>query len=95
MSFSLIVPIAANKKEYKKQIPEEFLFTQEGLMRCVRAIMGIDLTIFSHIYFTILRKHSERYFLKELLETQFKRVSYTVAGSGVRASYIFTTCNSI
>lgn len=25
MSFSLIVPIAANKKEYKKQIPEEFL----------------------------------------------------------------------
>ena len=74
MSFSLIVPIAANKKEYKKQIPEEFLFTQEGLMRCVRAIMGIDLTIFSHIYFTILRKHSERYFLKELLETQFKRL---------------------
>ena len=51
MSFSLIVPIAANKKEYKKQIPEEFLFTQEGLMRCVRAIMGIDLTIFISLFF--------------------------------------------
>ena len=74
MSFSLIVPIAANKKEYEKRIPEEFLLTQDGLMRCVKAIMGIDLTHFHHIYFTVLREHSERYCLKNLLELQFKRL---------------------
>lgn len=74
MSFSLIVPVAAYKKEYEAYIPNEFMLDSDGLMMCVKTIMGIDLDKFDHIYFTILREHSERYFLKSLLELQFLRI---------------------
>lgn len=76
MSFSLIVPIAAYKEEYKSHIPDEFMLASDGLMMCIKAIMGIDLNKFDNIYFTILREHSKHYRLKELLELQFLRLGW-------------------
>lgn len=74
MNFSLIVPIAAYKKEYESHIPNEFMLASDGVMMCIKAIMGIDLDKFEHIYFTILREHSKQYQLKSLLELQFLRL---------------------
>ncbi|WP_071147471.1 glycosyltransferase family protein [Bacteroides ihuae] len=74
MSFSLIVPIAAEKQEYASQLPPMFALNKEGVLLCVKAIMGLDLTQFDAIYFTILRSHDERYCLCELLNLQFRRL---------------------
>ena len=72
MNFSLIVPIAANKPEYKEHIPQVFHVAEDGTLLCVKAIMGLDLSKFNAIYFTILRELDERYALSERLNLQFK-----------------------
>ena len=74
MSFSLIVPIAADKKEYEQTLPYVFSLNKEGLMVCIKSILGLNLKSFDSIYFTILKKHSENYFLKQLFDIQFKKL---------------------
>lgn len=70
--FSLIVPIAANKPEYETHIPKVFKVTDDGTILCINAIMGLDLSQFDAIYFTLLRSLDERYGLSERLRLQFK-----------------------
>ncbi len=74
MKRSLIVPIAADSAEYETVMPYLFALTQEGLMLCVSAIMGLDIASFDGVYFTILKKHSQKYLLREMFELQFKRL---------------------
>lgn len=73
MSFTLIVPIAADKPEYDKRLP--FIFTQDrdGTMYCVKSILGLPLKLFSNIYFVILKKHRKKYDLRERLRLQLKQ----------------------
>ena len=73
-NFNLIVPAAADKAVYAERMPSVFMMDSEGVMRCVRSILGLNLDIFDHIYFTILRKHAERYDIDTLLSLQFKRL---------------------
>ena len=40
----------------------------------MKSILGLNLDIFDSIYFTILRKHAERYDLDVLLELQLRRL---------------------
>lgn len=75
MSFSLIVPIAAHKSEYDKQLPHVFRLNEEGLPLCVEAVRGLDLNVFSSVYFTILRRHDEKYRISEMLRIQLERVN--------------------
>lgn len=70
--FNLIVPAAADKPEYEDLFPYIFLPAKDGVMICVKSILGLNLDAFDNIYFTILRKHAERHHIKELLELQFK-----------------------
>ena len=74
MCTSLIVPVAADKAEYKDEMPYLFRLDSKGNMICLSAIGGLDLSCFDKIYITILKKHSESYLLKELLSLQFKRL---------------------
>lgn len=71
---SLIVPVAADKPEYTDSLPYVFGFDDDGIIICIKSMLGLNLDAFSHIYFTILRKHDERFFLSEALRLQFRRL---------------------
>ena len=73
-NFSLIVPCAADRPEYQDRIPSVFLLDNEGVMRCVRSILGLNLEVFDTIYFTILRKHADDYDVDAMLSLQFRRL---------------------
>lgn len=73
MNFSLIVPAAANKKIYESQLPKIFHLNDRGYFFCVEAISGLDLSIFSAVYFTILRQHDEKYNIGSMLNMQLTR----------------------
>ena len=74
MSFSLIVPAAAHKVIYEEQLPEIFRLNNKGVSLCVDAIMGLDLGIFSHVYFTILHQHDMLYGISAMLRIQLDRI---------------------
>ena len=61
MSFSLIVPAAANKPEYENSIPSVFRLDEKGISVCVEAALSLGINQFASIYFTILKIHDERY----------------------------------
>lgn len=71
-NFSLIVPIAADKVDYETRIPSVFHVAEDGTLLCVKSILGMNLSRFDKIYFTILKKLDERYSLKDRLLLQFK-----------------------
>lgn len=79
MSFTLIVPIAADNKEYERKMPFVFNLDDEGILLCIKAIMGLNLKLFDSIYFTILKTHAERFYLKEIFNLQFKRLGLNKA----------------
>ena len=72
MSFNLIVPIAANKPEYRKHIPHVFQTAEDGMLLCIKAIIGLDLNCFDGIYYVILKEFDRQYALSERLRLQFK-----------------------
>lgn len=76
---SLIVPAAADKPEYENGLPYIFGLDQEGVVICLKSILGLDLRKFETIYFTILRKHDERFFISDILNLQFRRLGITNA----------------
>lgn len=73
MKFSLIVPIAGDKQEYDNIMPYIFNLDKDGVMLCIKSILGLNLSTFDNIYFTILNKHNIKYYIDELLISQFKR----------------------
>ncbi len=73
-NFSLIIPAAADKAEYANLLPRIFSPDKEGVMICVKSILGLNLDKFDNIYFTILRKHTERYDIDVLLDLQLRRL---------------------
>lgn len=73
MNFSLIVPAAGNAKE-ATLLPKIFMLDNEGVMLCVKSILGIKPETFSDIVFTVLRSHVQRFDVDTLLKLQFKRL---------------------
>ena len=76
---TIIVPIAADKAEYDRKLPQPFRLDDEGTMFCVKAITGLPLDGVNGIYFVILRSHEERFMLSEQLMMQFRRYNLTKA----------------
>lgn len=76
MSFSLIIPAAANKSEYAEQMlmPKVFQINQYGISFCVQAALSLDLSKFDNVYFTILKEHDSLFSISEMLKYQFKRL---------------------
>lgn len=70
-SFSLIVPVAADTTDHR--MPYVFSLDENGVMYCLKAIQGLNLEVFDRLYFTILRKHAERFNVDEMMRLQFKR----------------------
>lgn len=73
-NFNLIVPAAADNLQYQTHLPRIFAPDEEGVMICVKSILGLNLDEFDHIYFTILRSHVERYDIDVLLGLQLRRL---------------------
>lgn len=71
---SLIVPAAADKPEYENDLPYIFSLNSEGIVICLKSILGLDLKRFDSIYFTILKKHDDRFRISDLLKLQFNRL---------------------
>ena len=71
---SLLVPVAADKPEYANGLPYLFGLDKDGVIICIKSIMGLELDKFDNIYFTILKKHDERFFIVDALNLQFKRL---------------------
>lgn len=74
MKFSLIVPAAADKAEYSDKLPYIFGLDKDGVIICIKSIMGLDLSRFDDIYITVLKKHDDRFFVVDSLNLQFKRL---------------------
>ncbi len=87
MQNSLIIPLAADKAEYRDEMPYLFRLDSKGRMICLAAICGLDLNSFDNIYVTILKKHSLAYQLKELLMLQFKRLGIDAKAHVVELDY--------
>ena len=79
MQFNLIVPIASYKSEYLNSLPPVFVKDEEGLMPCIKAVKALDLSLFDHIYFTILRSLDNRHNLQNRLQEQFYRIGLSKA----------------
>ena len=71
---SLIEPIAADKPEYESHIPYVFRMDDSGTMYCLKAILGLELSAFEHIYITILNKHDVQYGVAGMLRLQIERL---------------------
>lgn len=74
MPTSLILPVAADKEEYKGEMPYLFRLDRKGIMICLAAIKGLELDKFDGLYITILKKHNDIYKLEDLLDLQFRRL---------------------
>lgn len=74
MPISLILPVAADKEEYKGEMPYLFRLDRKGIMICLAAIKGLELDKFDGVYITILKKHNDIYKLEDLLDLQFRRL---------------------
>ena len=72
--FSLIVPAAADYHDSRDVLPNVFSLDKRGIMLCVRAIMGLNLNVFNHIYFSILRKHAELFNVDDMIRLQLRRL---------------------
>lgn len=71
---NLIIPVAADKAEYEDKMPYLFNLGDDGIMLCIKSILGLNLDNFSNIYFTLLNKHNKLYLLDDLFRLQFKRI---------------------
>lgn len=74
MKFNLIVPAAGLPKEGKTKMPKIFNLDDEGIMLCVRSILGVNPGQFDNIVFTILKSHVDSFDIDTLLNLQFKRL---------------------
>lgn len=87
--YTLIVPMVSVNKN-KNEVPLEFKYDNiTGQINCIKALEGLDLSVFTKIYFVLLYEHELKYhvaekiavarkFNKELLETEviFKFLDY-------------------
>lgn len=73
-NFSLIVPAASDKGIEAGAMPRIFSTGRDGVLMCVKSMLGLNLDAFDNIYFTILRKHAEAFDIDSLLRLQFRRL---------------------
>ena len=71
-AFSLIVPAAADTED--DSLPYVFNLNEKGVMLCIEAIKGLNISVFDRIYFVVLRKHVERFCIDEMMKLQFRRL---------------------
>lgn len=74
MNISLIVPLCFTTTEHEDDMPYLFQFTKDGTLLCVKSILGLDLSKFKNIYFTILSEYNQKYNLSTLLKLQFRKL---------------------
>ncbi len=85
MKKTLIVPMVNNKSD--DIIPLEFRYdNMHGDINCVRAISGIDLSIFTDIYFILLQKHEDMYHVSDKINVF---VRHNNVFNNIKVNYVF------
>lgn len=74
MKYSLIVPAAADKAEYRDKLPYIFGADKDGYLICVKSILGLNLSQFDDIFFAVLKKHDDKFSVANSLNLQFERL---------------------
>ena len=74
MRFNLIVPVAADKPEYRARMPYWMDIHPGGNLFLFEAISGLNLREFDAIYITLLRTHEEKYQVTKALALQFEKI---------------------
>lgn len=72
--YTLIIPIAVDTDKMGTEMPYLFGLDSNGLMYCVKSIVGLPLEFFSDIYFTIRISIIYCYRLVEMMQIQFDRL---------------------
>lgn len=49
MSSNLIVPVAADKPEYSNKLPYVFALGEDGIIVCIKSVLGLPLDRFDNI----------------------------------------------
>lgn len=73
-NFSLIVPAASDKGTEAGAMPRIFSTGLDGVLMCIKSVLGLNLDAFDNIHFTIRRKHAEAFDIDSLLRLQFRRL---------------------
>ena len=61
-NYSLIVPMLNASKKYENSVPIEFQYDNKtGELNCIKSICGINLSLFTDVYFAILKVHNDKY----------------------------------
>ena len=94
-NFNLIIPAAADKPKYEHLLPRIFSPDKEGVMICVKSILGLNLDEFDNIYFVILRKHTERFDIDILLDLQLRRLGLEKAKIVILDEPTFTQAETV
>ena len=76
---NLIVPVAADKAEYHDGLPYVFGLDGDGVIICLKSILGLDVKQFDNVYFTVLKKHDDKFFIGDNLRLQFRRLGLSNA----------------
>ncbi len=76
---NLIVPLAGDDNCLSEVIPYLYLPDKDGILLCVKSILGLNYRDFKNIFFTILEDHNKKYYLEDILKIQFHRLGITNA----------------
>ena len=75
MSFSLIIPAAADTEKYQTEMPYIFSLDHEGIMLCVRAIILLEIRQKRYSKQSGGNTYPEAFLLKMLMDTSHVMLS--------------------
>ncbi len=66
--YTLIMPMLSLEEDI---VPIEYQYDKEtGVMNCIRSLKGIDTSLFSDVYFIILKKHNDKFNIVSKIDTE-------------------------
>jgi len=73
MGFNLIIPVAADRPEYRSRQPYWLDIHPSGNLFLYETVSGLNLDKFDALYFTVLRSHEKKYQIAKALTLQFEK----------------------
>ena len=84
--YSLIVPMINTSSKYANKLPIEFQYDNNtGKMNCIKSIEGINVELFTDIYFIILSEHEKKYNISQKIMLSVKNSKL----NGINCVFLF------
>ena len=84
--YSLIVPMINTSSKYANKLPIEFQYDNNtGKMNCIKSIEGINVELFTDIYFVILSEHEKKYNISQKIMLSVKNSKL----NGINCVFLF------